>query len=290
MLIHGTVTVDQIDHIIVWNESTTEAVKKLYAKYDTQPPEFNYSPFKGKYTLHFTKFMVRGQDNQSLVTGPILLKERFKKTIKSIVKKRSLLPQETKFLFKDISDALAKLNDDFTLIKELDGIYELETKNDVHSENVSDHTLNVVANLEGLAYYKSLKKPDQNILKLSAYLHDIGKGPKSKWKDGKQPSYPDHPADAPEMLERILVEDFKKLSDYEIRKICLLVTYHDLIGEIIGKGRDIKQLIDIVEDEMELEMLDTLNVADVQAIDKFMWMINYQGSIKGIKDKVKENF
>ena len=88
------------------------------------------------------------------------------------------------------------------------------------------------------------------------------------------------------MLERILVEDFEELSEYEIRKICLLVTYHDLIGEIIGKDRDLKQLIDVVEDELEFEMLNTLNLADIKAIGNFMWTFNYQGAINGIKEKV----
>ena len=37
--------------------------------------------------------------------------------------------------------------------------------------------------------------------------------------------------------------------------ICKLVAYHDLIGDIIGKGRRIEELIDVVEDERDLNML-----------------------------------
>jgi UTP:GlnB (protein PII) uridylyltransferase len=138
-----------------------------------------------------------------------------------------------------------------------------------------------------LDYYNEAKEKDKNILKLSAYLHDIGKGPKSKWKDGKQPAYPDHPADAPEMLERILVEDFKEISEYEIKKICILVTYHDLIGEIIGKGRSMQQLIDIIENEKTLEMLATLNFADVSAINR-LWRAEYRNKIEDLKTEVLE--
>jgi HD superfamily phosphodiesterase len=289
VLIHDTVTVDQIDYIIVWNERVIKEVEKIYSINKEKPPEFSYSPFKRKYPFHFTKFMVKGQEMESLVTGPVTLRQEFENTINNVIRERSKQTKGQKYAFKDIADALSKLKTNFRAIKELEGIYKLETKNDVHSETVSDHTLIVVANLDEIGYFKSLKKNNQNILKLSAYLHDIGKGPKTKWSDGKQPSYPDHPADAPKMLERILVEDFEKLSDYEIRKICLLVTYHDLIGEIIGKGRDIQQLKDIIKDETELEMLDTINEADIKAIDKSMWLINYQVSIRSIKVEVLDS-
>ncbi|MEM5667924.1 HD domain-containing protein [Bacillus cereus] len=80
-------------------------------------------------------------------------------------------------------------------------MFELETDNKVHSDNVSDHTIKVVNNLEDNEYYRNLSENDKKLVKLSAYLHDIGKGPKSKWKDGIQVAYPDHPADSIPMLK-----------------------------------------------------------------------------------------
>ena len=47
--------------------------------------------------------------------------------------------------------------------------------------------------------------------------------------------------------------------------------YHDLIGDILGKGRRIAELIDIIEDERELNMLIALGKADMLAIND-MWM------------------
>jgi UTP:GlnB (protein PII) uridylyltransferase len=191
--------------------------------------------------------------------------------------------------FQNIQDTIQKIEANFCCIEELAGIYELETVNEVHSENVSDHTLNVVSNLstDSDDYYKNLSLEDKNIVKLSAYLHDIGKGPKSKWKDGKQKAYADHPADAIPMIERILSEDIAELTEYEIRKICLLVVYHDLIGDIVGNGRSKKELFDIIQDENELNMLIAISLADVLAI-RPDWYINITLSLDDLKEEVLE--
>jgi HD superfamily phosphodiesterase len=157
----------------------------------------------------------------------------------------------------------------------------------VHSENVSDHTKKVVTNLIQNGYFSALSNEDKDIAKLSAYLHDIGKGPKSKWNDGKQKAYADHPADAIPMLERILVEEFEELSEYEIRKICMLVVYHDLIGDIIGNNRSQKELIDLIEDENELNMLIAISLADVSAIN-FVWTISLNSELPNLIHEAKE--
>lgn len=286
VLIFEKIPINLIDAIIVWSEVIKKIVFDIFKNNNIPAPTISFTPFKEKYHFHYTKFML-GLNNESLITGPYFLKERYKSTIKTIIEKRTEPNPSGKFLFENIGNALKKIDKNFCAIKEMEGIFELETKNEVHSETVSDHTLKVVAELEKLDYYKEAKEKDKNILKLSAYLHDIGKGPKSKWNDGKQPAYPDHPADAPEMLERILVEDFKEISEYEIKKICILVTYHDLIGEIIGKGRSIQQLIDIIENEKTLEMLATLNFADVSAINR-LWKAEYINKIENLKTKVLE--
>ncbi len=43
------------------------------------------------------------------------------------------------------------------------------------------------------------------------------------------------------MLKRILIEDFPVLPHDLVRKIIMLVTYDDLLGEIVAKGRDKSQ-------------------------------------------------
>ena len=40
-----------------------------------------------------------------------------------------------------------------------------------------------------------------------------------------------------------------------------LVCYHDLVGDVLGKGRDEQQIVDVVDDEDELDMLFALGKA-----------------------------
>ncbi|GAB5525414.1 MAG: hypothetical protein Roseis2KO_32860 [Roseivirga sp.] len=282
VLVHQRVPVEDIDYIVVWNEEIRDHVKETFEKHKIKCPPLVYSPLKNTYNFHFLKFFLQGQDRRSLVTGPYFLKLLYEKAIETIKEKRNKADKKKRYAFKDVGDMIEQIDSDFCCVKELEGIFELETTNPEHSENVSDHTISVLQNVLQAKCYESLEEDDKNILRLSAYLHDIGKGPKSKWKDGKQPRYPDHPADAPPMIARILSEDVEEISDYEIKMICLLVTYHDLIGEIIGKGRDIKQLYEIVKTEKEFDMLSCLNLADVKAIKPF-WANEYQGAIEGIK-------
>ncbi len=282
------IPVNFIDSIVVWNDDIKKSVVRIFEDNKVKPPDISFTPFKSNYYFHFTKFLI-GQGDHSLITGPLILKRDYKNAVKTIIEKRTEVNASSPFLFENIADAIIKIDANFAAIKEMEGIFELETDNSMHKENVSEHTLKVIERLETLEYYQNLKDRDKNILKLSAYLHDIGKGPKERWKKFNfvQPVYHDHPADAPAMLERILVEDFKEISDYEIKKICILVTYHDLIGEIMGKGRNLQQLIDIVENEKTLEMLAVLNLADVSALNR-MWKSQYNDKIEDLKKEVLE--
>lgn len=285
VLVHKIVTLDYFKYIIVYNEATKKKVVEIFKLSGQNPPKIEYSPM-GKHNFFFTKFMVKGKENSLLVTGPRVLRAKFEGAVKFLIDNREKRDKKD-YLFSDITDCLTKLKTDFCAIKELKGIYKLETVNDVHSENVSDHTLNVIEQLKKTAYYKGCSDSDKKILEISAYLHDIGKGPAEKWSNGKQPAYPDHPADAATMVVRILHEDFKSLSNYEIRMICMLVIYHDLIGEIFGKDRDPAQLLNIINDEKDFDMLATLNMADVAAIN-WTWHAIYKMKIEAFKKEILE--
>lgn len=54
--------------------------------------------------------------------------------------------------------------------------------------------------------------------------------------------YIDHPADAIPMLKRILTEEIESVSDDEIRRLCMLVVYHDIIGDCLLKERESSKL------------------------------------------------
>jgi ssDNA thymidine ADP-ribosyltransferase, DarT/HD domain len=288
VLVHGKVEMSQVEYVIVFNEHYRDKVKEVFAEKKQPLPKFSYLDFKGIY-FYYTKFTVKGKERQSLITGPRTLRAKFKLLVKELEKKHAE-KREGKYRFANLSAALSAVEDNFCAIKELEGIHKLKTDNKVHKENVSDHTLKVVSNLLGVDYYKILPGEDKMILEFSAYLHDIGKGPASKWAGGIQPSYPDHPADGVEMLYRILNEDIKTLSPYQIRTVSLLVVYHDLIGEIMFKDRGRQQLLDVVSSKKELKMLAALNGADIKALNP-AWTFNYKRDIntfvRGVIDEME---
>lgn len=285
VLIYREVPIDWIKCYIVYNKICKEEIEKIYKDNGLEIPTIEYQPFKNKY-FYFTKFNIPGRGNETLITGPIFLENYYKDSIKIIEDKRKDLDYES-CTFQNIDDALQQINENFCVIKELEGIFELETDNKVHTKNVSDHTLQVVDNLNTNEYFNDLSDEDKQIVKLSAYLHDIGKGPKSKWKDKIQLAYPDHPSDAIPMLRRILSEDFKTLSEYEIKSICLLVIYHDIIGDILEKGRSEEELLRLDINCNELKMLIALSLADISAINPF-WTYTIQGKLDDLVKRIRK--
>lgn len=282
VFIHKGVPSDWIESFIVYNKICKEKIEEIYKRYGLPKPKISYVPYKGKF-FYFTKFFIKNQENNSLITGPVFMKRYYEESVEIIIKERE--KGNNNKIFLNINDALMKIEGDFCVIKELQDIYELKTDNPVHKETVSDHTLNVVANLQGNKYYEQLSSADKSVVKLSAYLHDIGKGPKSKWSDGIQHSYPDHPADSVPMIRRILIDEFVTVSEDEIKKICLLVFYHDLIGDIINNGRSKEELLNLNLDENELNMLIAITIADVSAIN-FMWTYELKLRIPQLKEDI----
>jgi hypothetical protein len=102
-------------------------------------------------------------------------------------------------------------------------------------------------------------------------------------------AYPDHPSDAIPMLGRILTEEIESLNDDEIRRLCMLVVYHDIIGECYEKGRDKQQIVDLIESEDDYDMLTAISIADATAVNGF-WgkrIISGAAAMKGEVMKLK---
>jgi hypothetical protein len=97
-------------------------------------------------------------------------------------------------------------------------------------------------------------------------LHDIGKGPKSKWRYGKQEVYNDHPYDSLLYTQRVLIEEIEDLTEYEVRLINLLVCYHDILGDLTRGHRNTIELKNIINNEEELELLYILSQAYILSI------------------------
>ena len=111
------------------------------------------------------------------------------------------------------------------------------------------------------------------LIELAAYLHDIGKGPKSRWEanGGVQKVDPNHPVGAMPMVAEILTEQVGKANLKKAITVAKLVCYHDLVGNILGKGRDEQQLIDVVADKEELDMVFALGKADATSLVEEWW-------------------
>lgn len=89
-------------------------------------------------------------------------------------------------------------------------------------------------------------------------------------KNGQMKSaYLDHPVDAIPMLRRILTEEIESVSNDEIRRLCMLVVYHDIIGDCLLKEREKQQIADLIESEDDFDMLSAISIADVTSCNGF---------------------
>lgn len=264
VLIYERVPLEWIDAYIVFNDIGEMKIEECYNNAGLRKPYISYDWFNNR-SFFFTKFFFKDRKDETLVTGPLQLYKRYCSAVRSIKEKRKSI-DESECIFDNIGDAILQIDDDFCVIPELAGIYNLTTDNFIHHESVSGHTITVVKNLSYTQYYNFLGSREKAIVTLAAYFHDIGKGPKEKWKDGIQKVYLDHPSDALPMLERIFSEDFKEIRYEDYKDICLLVAYHDLLGDIIGNGRSEDELKQLELSKDILCMLATLSEADICAI------------------------
>lgn len=102
------------------------------------------------------------------------------------------------------------------------------------------------------------------------------------------------------MLKRILSEEFNALTKEDIRQIVLLVTYHDLIGDITANGRNKEQLFDVIECADDFDMLAVLSCADVESLvpeDEFArafsthlrWLQSIKAGLPELREWALEN-
>lgn len=266
-LIYHSVKIEQIDGIVVYNNQIKEVVERIFKANKKRPPKimFDHDRCIKNYSFYYTKFYIKGHKYDTLITGPCMLVRQYKKAINDIVAERK---KHKTYTYKSIKEIVDVIEKNFGVIQELHDIEGLMQDYPPHNDTVDAHTRRVVEEMKKQDYYQCASNDIKELLLFAAYLHDIGKGPKDKWKNKIiTRAYPDHPADAIPMLKRILTEDITSLSDEEIRKICMLVVYHDIVGECMEQGRDIKQIVQIITCEEDLEMLFAISVADTKAIN-----------------------
>jgi len=224
--IQTKVDISEIDALVLYNERMKKKVMRIFSENGMHPPNilFDNNPQMPMYRFYYTKFMINGREKETLVTGPRSLLCRYKELIEDVKKTR--LTKRTSYPYKTIKNLVEALNQDISILPEMKAAAEIYQDYYPHNDSVGDHTKKVVEEIQNTVYYMNASENVKNVLLLGAYLHDIGKGPASKWEKNKgvmTRAYPDHPADAIPMLKRILTEDIKILSEDEIRRLCMLV-------------------------------------------------------------------
>jgi hypothetical protein len=258
LLVPDHVSSNEISYIVTWDESIAEYVKKCFFEKGVACPDIVHDE------MHY--FTNRG-DGSSIITGPYFLKENFEEAVNFIVSNQNF---QTKF--PNLESALYAIRASFDSIRELADVDGLGAGYGPHRDDVGTHSRRVAGLVLSTPEYRELNSQDQMILELAAYLHDIGKGPKSRWVG----SYMDkadnnHANKSLPMLKRILTQDIGSLSRDSIRKLVMLVTYDDLLGDIAAKGRDPKQFFEIITCESDVNMLVALSKSDIGSISQ-MWL------------------
>ncbi len=198
VLIHNQVHINDIAYFRTFDDRARQRIIEKYMKYNLNAPHIDINLYH-----YYSKFMI-GRPKESLITGPNELQAKFEQLIENIVK----MQDGSRKRFYSILHMVDEIENNFCVLPELKEIDDLITSNVLHTKTMGRHTLAVVDNIDKCNISgRTFSEPDETILKLAAYLHDIGKGPMIKWKSGKQQAYDDHPADAIPMLQRILTQE-----------------------------------------------------------------------------------
>lgn len=282
LLVHRSLDPRSAAYVVVWNSAVADEVKKVYAECKVAPPTIRFQDYydPGYYFTNFRKGLPADMLNQSISSGPIYTKGAYEASLNFVLANRG---KNAAARFSTVYDLLAALRANFAALPETAELVGLETSNEAHKENVGDHTLRVVQQARSLFSSISLTQSEQALVELAAYLHDIGKGPKSRWVGcgGKQEVDPDHPIKSTEMLQRILTAEVKTVTDDEARILCKLVCYHDLYGHVVSDDvrRHREQVVEIADNDRDLEMLIAIGRADMSAIkDSWSWVAAQQAS------------
>jgi hypothetical protein len=264
-LVRDNLPITAASRCVVWNDDVKSKVEQIAGKNPFPPIDFE-SP--GRYHW-FTNFAEGGKS--SLVAGPRQIARTYHQTCKDIDRERGQHHATAKF--KNKAALLNSLRANFGCLPQTAELVDLKSANSMHKYTVDVHTKMVVANLLSLDEFKNLDSKARDLVEIAAYLHDIGKGPKSRWANngGIQKVDPNHPVGAMPMMADIFTRQVGKISEGSGNTITKLVCYHDLVGDVLGRGRDRQQVVDVADNVRELEMLFAIGKADATALSETWW-------------------
>lgn len=266
MLIHGKISISDISHIVVWNTHYKEHVETMLEEAGIEHINV-VTDFYRHFRFHY--FCPLDQAKRTnLITGPRRLKSLMTHYIKLAIDGKS---EHAKF--ESIDEAIEAIEENFKCIKELSEIDGMKTDNPIHREDVGTHSRTVAKRVRLDEKFEEFTEDEKSSLILAAYLHDIGKGPKARWKDEIQKVDEDHSRKSLPMLKRIFSEDIHGYTRKQLLDTFILVTYDDLVGDIVANGRDKKQLPKIAKTKRRVDLLIAIGKADMGAISE-KWVTN----------------
>lgn len=274
-LFHKKLSLSSLKRVVVFNEEMEKIVCRLFASngYDIPLTAVEL------YDYYFLS-------DSTPKYGPYRTKSHFDDTCNYIFQncKKSKIQR-----FGNLSELLIALRTNMNCLPETSELIGLKTDK-IHNGDVGNHTKKVVSELKGSKEFSELDVVDKVLVEVAAYLHDIGKGPKKRWRsnDGKQKDDPDHQIRGLSMLKRIFTEEVAPLPKRSVSLICKLVCYHDLVGDIVVKGRREEELKQIVCDEHELNMLIAISKADMNSINPFL-LTNSEAEIEVLRRNILKN-
>lgn len=266
MLVYQHLPVTAAARCVVWNENIKNRVLAIVGS--SPFPEICY---ESRLRRHFYN-NIELNDNSSLVIGPKGIREIFENTYNCVVQSSGTeISEEPEF--ETMAQLLRGLRENFGCISHTAELIELKSENGVHKLTVDKHTKQVVEKLLKLPDFRDFDHRDKNIVELAAYLHDIGKGPRARWDryGGLQKVDPNHPVGAMPMIADILTKNIRVIRSSDARSLIKLVCYHDLVGDVLGRNRDRRQIIEIAENISDLKMLFALGKADATSLSERWW-------------------
>lgn len=281
LLIYNQLSLSEVERIVVWSNKIKKQLIEIADKTRFQLPHIQINDVHDR--RHFFTDFASGNSNHSCVAGPKEVKRNYDKVLTAF-QKREL---KQTYPYENIDALLKDLRRDLSVIPYTKELIDLEVDNPTHKENVDQHVLKVVSNLNHSQFFQKLSVHNKNIVELSAFLHDIGKGPKSRWlpnannnkNNGKQRADDKHPVRAAPMLIDIFCNYIKSIDEIDVRRITFLILYHDFIGDVMGgRFQDIGDRRDPEEinnnfkyNSTPIDMLFALSKADSLALSEDWW-------------------
>lgn len=265
VLIHGQVPVTAAARCIVWNREMKERVEDTLNGRAFPPVDF-----ESRERRHWFKDFANNSQS-SAVTGPREIASIYAAACGYVVKNAGT--NSATAPFKNITVLRDVLRQNFGCLQQTAELVGLQSANGMHKHTVDVHTLDVVQRMLALPEYLALDERPKKLVELAAYLHDIGKGPRSRWaaNGGLQRLDPNHPVGAMPMMADILTQKVGIIKAATAKTLLKLVCYHDLVGDVLGRNRDEHQIVETVDDKDELDMLFALGKADAMSLVEQWW-------------------